>query len=238
MEEIKDKVIVLQSKERKESDRIITLFSLNKGVLNANLKGVNNPKAKLKFLAQPFCFAEVTLLKKNGFLIVTNAYAIESFFSLTSDYNCYQHACGILEVLKTFSLNESAYPEIFVAALKSFKIMEFDKATPEIALIKFMLEVFKTAGYGFTFNKCSNCMGTVLTEPYFDLDSGNILCLSCKNNYSVKISAGGLTALKIITNTDFEKINSLKLKQGDLKEILTLLKKVYLCKFQTEIKSF
>lgn len=238
MEEIKDKVIVLKSTNSKEKDKIVSLFCLTKGKLNATLKGVLNPKAKLKFLAQPFCFAEVSLVKRGSFYTVTNAYAIETFFSLTSDLEKYYIACGVLEILNTFTLNESDYPEIFVSALKAFEFMEFEGTNPKTALIKFMLDAFKASGYGLRLDFCSECGAKILTEPYFDLSSGNVLCLSCKTQYSVKLTNQILANLKIINKEDFSNLKTIRISSAVQDEILNLLKKAYYSKFGVELKSF
>ena len=66
MSEIKIKGIVISSKDFKEYDKIITIYSLEKGIVYAKLTGVKKPKAKLKTVKEVFCFAEFILVSKNS----------------------------------------------------------------------------------------------------------------------------------------------------------------------------
>ena len=62
----KTDALVLRASDYGENDKIVTLFSLQYGKISAALKGVKKAGAKLKFAAQPFCFAEYVLAKKES----------------------------------------------------------------------------------------------------------------------------------------------------------------------------
>ena len=50
----KIKGIVISSIDYKDKDKLITIFSLEKGLITAKLTGVKNPKAKMKPLKRFF----------------------------------------------------------------------------------------------------------------------------------------------------------------------------------------
>ena len=54
MEQIKVKGIVLKFSDFKDSDKIVTVFSAEMGILNIRVRGVKKNKAKLAFAVQPF----------------------------------------------------------------------------------------------------------------------------------------------------------------------------------------
>ena len=56
--EIKVDAIVIRTADYGESDRMLTLFTLQRGKLSAAAKGVRKAGAKQRFAAHPFCFAE------------------------------------------------------------------------------------------------------------------------------------------------------------------------------------
>ena len=62
--EIKVDALVLRTADFGENDKMLTLFSLQRGKLSAAAKGVRKAGAKLRFAAQPFCFAEYVLAEK------------------------------------------------------------------------------------------------------------------------------------------------------------------------------
>ena len=49
---------MLRAVDYGENDKILTLLSAEEGRITAGIKGVKKAGAKLKFAAQPFCFAE------------------------------------------------------------------------------------------------------------------------------------------------------------------------------------
>ena len=55
--------IVLGGVNYGENDKIINVFTLEKGVVSAKIKGVKKAGAKLKFASEPFCFAEFVFFK-------------------------------------------------------------------------------------------------------------------------------------------------------------------------------
>ena len=64
--EFKADALVLRAADWGEYDKIVTLFTAERGKLSAALKGVKRAGAKLKFAAQPFCFAEFVFVEKAG----------------------------------------------------------------------------------------------------------------------------------------------------------------------------
>ena len=50
MEELKVTGIVLGNIDYKENDKLVTIYSLELGVINAQLRGVKQAKSKLQFL--------------------------------------------------------------------------------------------------------------------------------------------------------------------------------------------
>ena len=62
--EVKVNALVIKAVDYKDNDRILTLYSLEKGKITAGIKGVKKAGAKLKFASEPFCFAEYILAEK------------------------------------------------------------------------------------------------------------------------------------------------------------------------------
>ena len=55
--ESKADALVLRATDYGEYDKMVTLLTAERGKIGAALKGVRRAGAKLKFAAQPFCFA-------------------------------------------------------------------------------------------------------------------------------------------------------------------------------------
>jgi len=56
--DFKTDALLLRACDYGENDKIVTLLTSDRGKLSAGVKGVKKAGAKLRFAAQPFCFAE------------------------------------------------------------------------------------------------------------------------------------------------------------------------------------
>lgn len=83
--DFKTDALVIRASEYKDNDKLLTLFSPERGKLTAGIKGVKKPNAKLSFAAQPFAFSEYVLAEKNGRYTVMNAYLYDGFYPLRTD---------------------------------------------------------------------------------------------------------------------------------------------------------
>ena len=54
MKELKVKGIVIKAIDYNDSDKLVTIFSAELGLLKAKVRGVKKDKAKLAFAVQPF----------------------------------------------------------------------------------------------------------------------------------------------------------------------------------------
>ena len=77
--EIKTAAVVLKTADYKENDKLLTLFSADRGKFTACIKGVRKPTARLRPAAQPFTLAEFVLSERRGFYTVTQAEVLDSF---------------------------------------------------------------------------------------------------------------------------------------------------------------
>lgn len=231
------KCIVLRTVDYQESDKILTLFSVDLGKLSATLKGCRKAGAKLKYVGQPFCFAEFSLVKRGENFVVTNAGEIETFFSITQDYENLKYASAMLE-MATLVLNEGEpNTGLFLVLLKSLKeISEKPNQTSKV-FIKFMLELFKNTGYALEFSHCSQCGGEFGTKVLFDFDLGNFVCGLCKGNFCVDASLKALGSFKLIDSTPLEKLETVKVLDSVFAEMLTILNQNFELRFNRKIKS-
>ncbi len=240
MEEIKVKGIVLKSVDYKDSDKIITIFSAERGLITARARGVKKAKAKLAFAVQPFAFVEFMLMAKGGYYTVINATSIDQFFDITTDFDNYILMLACLEVcgktIKENDINE----ELFILLLNSLKMVCYANASAMVVFVKFMFESLKYLGFAMEFGKCS-CCGEVLNEKLFafSYDYNGVLCGKCSNkNEYLELSPGEFAILKNIDNASIEKLSTLKfLSRENMVSIISLLCKVFRILTDEEIQT-
>ncbi len=220
----KVKALVIESKDYKEKDKLITLYTLEQGKLVCVMRGVRGEKAKLKSAKEIFSFGEYVIEDGKGFNIITQAEVIDSFYGLTKDIDKYYEGCAIIDILKKISTFESE-PALFIEIIKCLQALCYNNVRKYYCIDKFLLSVFKALGYSFVTNDCSSCRARLGGIKYFNLEIGEVVCPSCKSGMSIHISEACYIALKLLSEISYEKLSSLKLGGGGAEECYRLLEK-------------
>ena len=157
MEEIKLKGIVIKADDYKDSDKLVTIFSAEKGLIRARARGVKKNKAKLAFAVQPFAFIEFMLAERDGFYTIINASSVDQFFNITNDFDNYIFMIACLEVVqKTVKENENQV-DLFLLLLNSLKLVAYENVSSINVFIKFMIESLSVLGFNLELETCSLC---------------------------------------------------------------------------------
>ena len=237
MEE-KVKAIVILSKDYKEKDKQIVLFSLENGKITAFLKGVKGAKAKLKYAKELFCFGDYVLTESKVGKIVTSCEPVETFYDITKNYENFSQGTLILDILNTVINYNEQNSILFLNTLKALKILAYEDVNPVYVSLKFLIGIFEALGYKLSLNRCCCCGGPFVNRRFLSLETGEITCLGCKSPQSVEITNGVHTALRILSTTEYEKLSTIKLANGSEKEALLLLAENFEQRFSKKLKIF
>ena len=198
MEE-KCRAIVLRAVDYKDNDKILTLFSLERGVISSAIRGVKKPKAKLKFAAQPFCFCEYVFNVKGDKRSVISADIIESFYPLREDVlKFYAGAVG-LEFVLDFVQEEQPSGEMFLLLMEFLKNLCYTDVKPRIALAGFLFGALAYTGYELSVDGCIKCREAIKNRAFFDFNLGASVCEDCHENTDVEINPDTLKLLAEIS---------------------------------------
>lgn len=229
--------IVIKSSDRKEKDKDILLFSIEEGKVWAMLRGVKNSNAKMKMAQSPFCFGEFVIENGRVGNIVTGFEIIESFYEISQDVDKYFEAIGILEIISALEFSSQAErAKIFVLVIKALKALCFTKVKKFYTLDKFLLSTFDIMGFGLDATKCSACSTTSFNKLYLNLLTGELLCVSCKNLTPIELSRIEVLGLKVLSQTDFDRLSTLTLAGESAKDLLKILVKNFEARFGQKLK--
>lgn len=209
MASTKVKAIVVGGTNVKEKDRLLTLFTLEKGKMTVSMKGVRGDKAKLKSAKDTFTFGDFIIEEGKFSNIVTSVDVVDNFYALTKDIEKYYEGCAILDIVSKVS-TEEPNPFLFIELLKALKTLCYEDVKKYYVFDKFLLDVLNGMGYRFLSENCSSC-GAKLEIKYLNLQIGELVCPLCRNSFSEQISNACYSAMKILENTDYEKLSTIKL---------------------------
>lgn len=240
MEEIKTKGIVIKSVDYKDSDKIVTIFSADLGLIKARARGVKKAKAKLAFAVQPFALIEFLLTEKGGFYTIINASSVDQFFNITLDFDNYIFMLGALEVCEKTVKQNSPEPELFMLLLNALKEVCYGGINSMYVFIKFMIEALNVLGFNLELESCSVCGEKLSNKIYpFSYDYNGMLCPKCSNrNDFLELTMGEFAVLEKINFTDVSNLSSLKfMSRNDVVSVISLLTKIFRIRADEEIET-
>ena len=194
MEE-KQNGIVLGGVNYSESDKILNIFTLEKGIISAKIKGVKKAYAKLKFASEPFCFAEFIFSKNGDKRTVIGASLIDSFYPVRENIEKYFCAGTVVEFIKHFYKEEMVDENEFFLAVNALKDIAYTENHLS-ALVKFLIFALKNFGYSLSLSGCFNCQTEIEGRTFFDYRNGAFLCEDCIEEGCREINGITLSALQ------------------------------------------
>lgn len=230
---IKIRGIVLSKTDYKDSDRILTLFSPEKGKITASAKGVKKQNSKLRAGSELFAFGYYILNETRGRYTVTGYDSIDSFHELREDFDRLAFATLMLKITEKSVFESDG--EIFSLLIRSLDKLRSGNLSPTFVSAVFLLKLCSLNGYEIFCDKC------VLCEKKEDLiflspDLGGFCCTNCKTEGSIPVTGGCFYYVKHIIASDFESSFLLKPTEKQAKELFISVSRYTAYFFDERIK--
>ena len=213
--------LVLGGVNFSENDKILNVFTLEKGVLSAKIKGVKKAGAKLKFAAEPFCFAEFVFSKSSDKRTVIGASLIDSFYPIREDIKKYFAGGAVLEFVKRFYRESMVDEQEFFLTINALKEIAYGD-NPLSALISFFIAALKEEGHKLELGGCARCGSKINGRTFFDYGVGAFFCETCFDGAGREINLITFEALSLaekgeLTDSHGGTVKALKLLDFYLK---------------------
>ena len=179
--------IVISSVSYGESDKILNIFTPNKGVISAKIKGVKKAGAKLKFAQEPFCFAEFIFTKKGEYRTVIGASLIDTFYPIRESVESLYSASVVLEYIKKFLKENIVSPKLFMLCISTLKNIAYEKKALN-ALTEFLVNALSLSGYALNISNECTCEKKLNDIVYFNYRTGSFVCENCKDEFCRQIN--------------------------------------------------
>ena len=197
------RALVLRTRPLGEKDRIVVLFSPERGRIDAVAKGARGPKSKLAALAQPFVVARFLLVTGRSLHIVSQAEIETTHNGLSRSIFATAWAYFVLEVANTIpeGLPDERGFEIAIVALNALENAPNDAAR-EAAGIWFEIQWLSHQGFAPTVGFCVECAQKISAPTdesriWFGPNLGGTLCDECshRDGGALRVSLASLRAL-------------------------------------------
>ncbi len=179
MNTVEVKGLVIRTVDVKESDRMITIFTEEMGVVSAMAHGARTLKSRQMSSTMQYCYGSFVLVERGEHYWIKEASLIESFFDIRKSIDGLALASYICEVLSFVTVAE-AERDLLRLSLNSLYAIGVGKHT--IGKIKAAFEIRAASIIGFMPDvlACRSC-GEKNGDFILDVMGGDILCMSCRD---------------------------------------------------------
>ncbi len=218
--------VVLGHRKLGEADKILTLFSPEKGKIHAVARGVCRPRNHLIGGTQLFCYSTFLLMSGKSLDYVGQCEVRESFHRIRGDLDCMAYGLYFAELLRLSTPVEQKNKQLFNFFLKTlYFLQEWDDL--EFLSRIYEIKLMCIQGFAPQLSDCAGCGEKVEYNVRFSPALGGIICPKCygKDNNSVKISVDTLMMMNRIMHYTYENLKNLdvdKVILVQLKESLRL----------------
>ncbi len=229
MSTLKVRGLVIRTVDIRESDRLVTIFTEEMGVISAIARSARSIKSKKLIATLQFCYTDFVLYTKGEYYYVKEADLIESFYGVRYTVEGLALASYITEVLNYVTVAEAERDLLRLSLNSLYAISE--KKHPLIK-IKAVFEIRAASIIGFMPDvlACRSCEER-LGDFFFEIMSGTIVCYGChteetkthtepQNPHESSIvsllSEGAKFALGYAIHSPLDKILSFKISDEDM----------------------
>ena len=165
-----------------ESDRIVVLFSRERGLHRAVAKGARKPGSKMAGKSEPLTINRYLLAQGKSLDIVTQCETLESFPMLRRDLERLTYALYFAELSQVFGqeLSEDA-ANYFEKLSLAIGFMADGEKAPALQCLEFELLVLGMLGLSPELTFCVGCRETAVDRNIaaFNYELGGVVCQNC-----------------------------------------------------------
>lgn len=213
--------IVLRRRDLGEADRILSVFSLDRGKLRLVAKGVRRPGSRKAGHLEPFTRVQLLVARGRDLDLITQAEALDPHAALRSDLIRLGHAAYAVELLDRFTVEEGGHRPLYRLLRDTLERLAAG-ASPELVLRFYELQLLDRAGFRPELDRCVAGQEKIRAEDqFFSAEEGGVLCPRCGPGRPAArpISMAGLKVLRHLQRSDWPAIEGLALRPAVWAEV-------------------
>jgi len=204
----KTEAVVLRSFRFGEADRVLHLYTLERGRVGAVAKGVRRTKSRFGARLEPLSHAELMLHQGSGELhTVTGVDLVHSHHAAREDgYRLNVGLVGAEAMLRLFT-DQERNPRAFEALTKFLDLLDEaptrapDRPALDPLALSFQLKLLWLSGYLPHLGSCAECGGEAPFVGYSP-SAGGAVCASCAaDTGALRLSPEGLAGIEGLLRT-------------------------------------
>ncbi len=216
--------IVTRYSDYRDYDRILSIFTVEHGRIDAKARGCKRSTSALLAASQPFVYAEFELFQAGEKYTVNQAEVKESFFPIREDIDRFSYGSAMLRLTQEAVQSEQSNDNLFSLLYYALSFLAYGKSAPQDLFICFLLRFLNVAGYCPSIVTCAGCGRDIRQDAKigFSARQGGAVCTACGagGREISKLSLELMRRMLCLSNEDMDRV---VLKEESKKELLIAL---------------
>ena len=174
--------VVLRVTDTKETDRILTVLTADRGKIPLIARGARRKNSRLAASCQLPAYSELTLYKRGSWYMLDEASPLELFDALGRDIVLLSLASWFCELTEAVCAEETPAPEMLSLLLNALYALCYTDKPPRIVKAAFQFRVMALAGFEPLAEGCALCGREDVDAPMLDVLGGLVTCGGCKSH--------------------------------------------------------
>ncbi|HHT90994.1 MAG: DNA repair protein RecO [Bacillota bacterium] len=200
--------IVLRVRNLGEADRIVTLYTRDKGKLNAVARGARRIRNRLLSPTQVFTHGRYLIFPNKGLHSLSQAEIIHSGQVLRDDLHKFAYASYVTELLDASTAEEDPVEKVFPLLAGTLSLGEQGRFG--LAVRAFEIRLMRDLGYEPELYHCLSCRHPLEGQVSFT-EQGGALCPECAGQFpgSMPLTNGTWELMKRLLEWEFSRLTVL-----------------------------
>ncbi|RCK72119.1 MAG: DNA recombination and repair protein RecO [Anaerolineae bacterium] len=219
--------VILRHQDWGEADRLITLFSRERGKLRAVAKGVRKMRSRKAGHLEPFNRVSLLLAQARELPIITQAETLTAYLSFQEDLYRLGHGAYLLELVDRFTVEEEANQALYSLLVETLEHLNHSEdAWLEVRF--FEMKLLDFVGFRPQLFQCVVCGEAIQAQDqFFSCELGGVVCPNCAAGQRLLLPASmpALKYLRHLQRSTYKEARKAKIPVAVQKEMESLMQR-------------
>lgn len=171
--------VVLQHRDWGEADRLLWLFTRERGKVRAVAKGARKLRSRKAGHLEPFTRVSLLLAQGRDMSIITQAETVDAYSPLREDLLLVGYASYVIELLDRFTYEEGENRALYRLLVDTLARLS-SEGEPSFVVRYYEIRLLDLLGFRPRLFQCARCGAEIKPEnQYFSAEEGGVLCPAC-----------------------------------------------------------
>ena len=213
--------IVTRYVNYRESDRILSILTPDRGRVDAKSRGCLRTTSPLMPASQPFVFGRYELYGAKDKYTVNSCDIQETFYPLREDYARFAAGSAALQLAHDAAQENLPNEALFSLLYHTLSFLSYGNADPVDLMLCFLLRFLNVCGYRPSITACACCGRDVRQDAQlrFSVRAGGTVCAACGAGGGEAISVTALEAMRRMLFLEDSEMDRVRLTEPLRREI-------------------